>query len=282
MYFIELIATKKCNQKCYYCTTYSEDKEEVDIDYLKYVLDCCPDETGVEITGGEIGLLTNLDEFYKTVKNHKHVKHIIALSNGLIRKIGVDWLNDVEYWEHLIYEIKGREISKFYDLDLKQKHRYVIVTTESTTSSLLTNWNYFESVGLFKKNFFYKLLNHKSTTNINKYFDDLCKLYLKIDNVYFQRMLIYYYALNKFNKTIYDKSKDICQKYSPNPFIDLQTKQLGHCAINITQSIKVGFNKENLQKMMKGEFSKDAIYCQKCYSFDNGKNRNMLNNRSYK
>ena len=38
MYTIQLMATKKCNQQCFYCTTRSDDKEEVDIDYVKYVL----------------------------------------------------------------------------------------------------------------------------------------------------------------------------------------------------------------------------------------------------
>lgn len=280
MYFIQLMATKKCNQQCFYCTTRSNDKEEVDIDYVKYVLDSCPDDLAVEMTGGEIGLLTNLDDFYKTIKDHKHVKHIIALSNGLIRNIGVDWLNDVEYWEHLIYEIKGREIIKFYNLDLQQKHRYVIVTTESTTSSLLTNWNYFESIGLFKENFFYKLLNHKSSMSIAKYFDNLCKLYLKLGDVYFQRMLIYYYALDMFNKTMYNGTKALCQKYPPNIYVDLQEKQLGHCAMNVNLTTKIGFNKENLQRMMKGEFSDDPC-CKGCYSFDNGYGRSETNNRSY-
>ena len=62
MYFIELLATRQCNQDCYYCTTKEEMSGyiEVDLDYLKWVLDQCPDNLGVEMTGGEIGLLTNI------------------------------------------------------------------------------------------------------------------------------------------------------------------------------------------------------------------------------
>jgi hypothetical protein len=203
------------------------------------------------------------------------------MSNGLLRQRGIDWIKDVEYWEHLIYEIKGREIIKFYsDLDLEQNHRYVIVTTESTTNSLLANWDYFKKIGILKSNFFYKLMNHKSRTSIDSYFNSLFRLYLRLGDAYFQKMLIHYSAMK--NVSYIDKStKLLCQKYSPNPFIDFQTKQLGHCAINVESSTKVEFSKDNLFKLMMGEFSNNS-YCEKCYSFDNGKGRTILNNRSYK
>ena len=101
MYFIELLINRDCNQRCYYCTTKkSTDNKESDIDYLRYVLSCLPDETGVEITGGEIGLVDNIDDVFKVVHDHPKIKHIIALSNGCLRVKGVDWLDKVEYWEH--------------------------------------------------------------------------------------------------------------------------------------------------------------------------------------
>jgi hypothetical protein len=282
MYFIQLMLTKNCNQNCYYCTTHANNpkREEVDIDFLKYVLDCCPNETGVELTGGEIGLIDNLDEVYKTVKDHKNIMHIKALSNGLIRQQGVDWLNEVEYWEHLIHDIKNKEITKFYDLDLDQDHTYVIVTTQYATLSLLNYWDYFEEMGLFKPNFFYKLMNHKSQVDIKLYFDELCDLYSKLNNVYFQRMLIHYYSKKRFSHTIYNEKKALCSKYPPNIYVDFQDKILGHCAMNVNLSHKEPFNKENLHNMMEGKYI-GAKYCDLCYSFDNGKNRSILNNRSY-
>ena len=128
-------------------------------------------------------------------------------------------------------------------------------------------------------------MNHKSNTTIDGYFDDLCKLYRKLgefqENVYFQRMLIYYYAMKKFNIDVYAERKALCQKHSPNVYLDFQTKQLGHCAMNVRMSNKVDFTGRNLKKMMKGDFSENS-YCEKCYSFDNGHNRNMWVNRSYR
>jgi hypothetical protein len=278
MYFIELLLTKKCNQKCHYCTTHNKDNTEVDIDYLKYVLECLPSETGVELTGGEIGLVENIEEVYRTVKNQSNIKHIIALSNGLLRKRGVDWIKDVEYWEHLIYEIKGKEIIKFYgDLDLGKPHRYVIVTTESTTKSLLTNWNYFEEMGLFRDNFFYKLMNHKSRMGIQSYYGDLVNLYNRLGNKYFSSMLVHHRI-----PTYLKQEKLLCESLSPNPFIDIQDKKLGHCAINIKSSDKWDFSRPMLELFRIGLHATDHKYCKDCYSFDYGRNRTKDNNRSYK
>ena len=278
MYFIELLLTKKCNQSCYYCTTYKNDDVEVDIDFLKYALDQLPSETGVELTGGEIGLVPNIDDVYRTVKDHPHIKHIIALSNGLLRSNGVDWIKDVEYWEHLVYEIKGKEIIKFYNhLDLYQDHKYIIITTESTTKSILTNWDYFDRMGLFRKNIFYKLMNHKSNTTIDRYYDDLVALYKRLNNRYFMDMLIHYKI--RLHGML---QKIECEKISPNPFIDIQDRILGHCAVNINKSDKWGFSKEALDFLRSGEHYRRCKYCKECYTFDNGKNRSKTNNRSYK
>ncbi len=282
MYHLQLMLTKKCNQKCYYCTTATDESTEVDIDFLKYVLDCLPEESGVELTGGEIGLVENIDNVYRTVKDHKNVKHIKALSNGLLRLVGVDWIKDIEYWEHLIKDVRGFCVEKFYDLDLDQPHTYVIVTTQTTVQSLLDGWSYFEQKGLFRENFLYKLMNHKSNIGINKYFNDLCVFYTKLNgHEYFKRMLIYYYAKYGVQYPIKEQQKNLCGMYPPNVYVDFQTKQLGHCAMNIELTNKIQFTNENLTQM-KNSYYKDDPCCEHCYSFDDGFRRNANNNRSYR
>jgi hypothetical protein len=280
MYHIQLMLTRECNKSCYYCTTHSNDYGvEVDIGFLRYVLNLCPEETAVELTGGEIGLIDNLDDVYRIVKDNPRVKHIRALSNGMLRMLNVDWIKDVEYWEHLIYDIMQKDIKKFYDLDLEQDHKYVIVTTQITTHSLLSNWKYFEDMGLFRPNFFYKLMNHKSNSSINNYFGDLCTLYRRLNDVYCQRMLIHYYAERRFNHSPYADKKELCSKWSPNIYVDLQKRKIGHCAMNLEKTVEVSFNEKNLLDMSRGLY-KDPC-CEDCYSFDNGKGRSLLNNRSY-
>jgi len=278
MYFIELLLTKECNYNCSYCTTNkpSTGQIEVDLKYLKYVLDCLPDETGVELSGGEIGLINNIDDVFKIVYDHPKIKHIIALSNGLVRVKGIDWINKIEYWEHLIYKIVDKEIIKFYPLEIKEEYKNIVITTESTTNSLIKNWDYFEGLEMFKPHFFYKLMNHKSDNSINNYIDNLFKLFTRLGNKYFISMLLTTKLKNYLNY-----ERDTCIRFSPNPFVDFTTKELGHCAININQSSKWDFNKENLNKLINGEFYQPFEYCRTCHSFDYGLNRNELNNRSY-
>lgn len=277
MYFIELIATRKCNQNCYYCTTKQEDSVEVDLHFVRWALDRCPKELGVELTGGEIGLVSNLNDFYETVKSHNSIKHIMVLSNGLVRQLGVPWLTEVEYWEHLIWDIVDKEIIKFYPLNIDRNHKNIIVMTKKTTKSLVENWGYFKDMGMFTDSFFYKMMNHKSDVMIDDYIDDLILFYKRLDNLYYQRMILGY-KIKSFQQT----ERKLCQKYSPNPFIDIQRRELGHCAINVNQSVRVPMSEENMKKMMNGELSREAHYCQKCNSFDNGEGRNRENNRSYK
>ena len=275
MYFIELIATRKCNQNCYYCTTKQSDSVEVDLDFVRWALDLLPETAGVELTGGEIGLLNNLNEFYEIVKGHPKIKHIMVLSNGLLRQNGVVWLDEVEYWEHMIWDIVDKEIIKFYPMGLDGSHKYIIVMTKRTTKSLVDNWDYFKDIGLFRDNFFYKMMNHKSDETISSYVDDLSTFYKRMDNQYYKRMLISY-QLDGYLKS----ERLLCQKYSPNPFIDIQRRELGHCAINVNVSVKVPFSEQNLHKLMRGELSEND-YCKSCHSFDNGKDREWNRNRSY-
>ena len=128
MFFLELKPTLKCNQKCYYCDVHGnsmfEDSDPVvDIDFLKFVLDCHKyADLTVQISGGEIGLLTNISEFFDTICSYSNVKKIGIESNGLLRKIGFDFasIKDSYYYEHLVFDIIEKDIRTFYDLDFNQ------------------------------------------------------------------------------------------------------------------------------------------------------------------
>ena len=108
MYYLQLFLTRNCNQSCYYCSIFrNKATEEVDLAKLKYILDEGPSDMAIEMTGGEIGLIPNLDNVFKLIHNHQSVKKIIVMSNGLVRKNGVDWLalDKVDYVEHLVKDI---------------------------------------------------------------------------------------------------------------------------------------------------------------------------------
>jgi hypothetical protein len=242
---------------------------------------------GVELTGGEIGLIKNLDQLFTTVYDHPKVGHIMALSNGLIRVLGVDWIDKVEYWEHLIFDIDGKDVKRFYDLDLSQGHRYIIVTTETTTKSLLDNWEYFDNMGLFKRNFFYKIMNAK-THSIENYSGELMYFFHKLNDPYSTKMVEEFVTEGGVDQ------KYLCSKNSPNPFVDFDTKELGHCAVFIPLSRRVPFNKVNLIMNMRcSKFDpEENYYCfSKCGVYDNGYDKGNIireckkgnyENRSYK
>ena len=111
VFFVEFMLTRSCNFTCNHCDVYDRNgKTKVDIEFLKYVLELCPDDLMVEMTGGEIGLITNIDEVYRVIQSHEKVKYIQVMSNGLMRQRGTTWLKDVyRYNEHLI---SGRSKSK--------------------------------------------------------------------------------------------------------------------------------------------------------------------------
>lgn len=277
MYWIQFLLTRQCNQKCSYCTTRKpqEDNVEVDLDFLDYVLSVLPSDLGVEITGGEIGLVDNLNSVFEKV--YRKTKKIIVLSNGLVRLLGVDWLSRIEYWEHLIKEIEDKNIIKFYDLDLKGNHKYIVVTTEKTTKSLLKNWSYFSEMGLFKNNFFYKLMNHKSPSGFEEYSHELIRLYSNLKNNYFLTMI-----LSKNSTNLFYEERKLCETFSPNQFIDFETKTLGHCAVNINISNRWPFSEEILDKLMNGKLYNGCSYCKSCVAFDFGKERTAMNNRVFR
>lgn len=79
---INISITNDCNQQCYYCNNYdinynSNDIINIDLDYLKYSLDLF-NKNGInnlyiEISGGEPGLISNINELIKTLCSLKNV-----------------------------------------------------------------------------------------------------------------------------------------------------------------------------------------------------------------
>jgi hypothetical protein len=184
-----------------------------------------------------------------------------ALSNGLLRMNGVDWLDKVQYFEHLVYDIEGKSIKKFYPLDFIDKT--VIVSTEKTVKSILDNFEYFKEIGLFTDKFFIKIMNQK-THSIIPFLKDISLLYHKLKDKYHIDMI------RSISNSAYDNKRMCCMRNPPHSFIDFEKKQLGHCAIFFDRSKTVDFSKESLNKLLVCDLFKDCDYCFNCYNFDNG------------
>ena len=287
MYYLGLCLTRICNQSCYYCSVFVDTPivNDTDISYLKYVLDSMPPGSAVEMTGGEIGQIKNIDEVFKTIYNHKNIDKIMAMSNGLLRYKGVDWLDKVEYYEHLVWNIRGLDIKKFYDMPFYNKGQTVIVATEMTVTSLLENWDFYKQSSLMKENIYIKLMN-KKTHDIERYADKALKLFQLMKDKKQIKM-----AESFKDRSLYIAQKQLCSFNSPYPYVDFESKELGHCAIPFNKAKRVEFTPNNLQLQLKGELFTDCNYCNQCYTFDDGNDKiyYILNckkgnymNRSYK
>jgi len=283
-YYIQLFLTRNCNQTCYYCSIYRNANEiECDISKLNWVLSNSPKNVNIELTGGEVGLITNIDDVFKTAYDHPNVGKIIVLSNGLIRKQGVDWLDKVEYHEHLIKDIQGREIIKFYDLDFYHSNN-IIVGTEMTVKSILFNWDYYKTTEFVTDKFKIKLMNDK-THNIKHYIVQATELYTLLKN---KRELKMIEAFK--DNSLYKDIKSICSLNPPHPYIDFEDNMIGHCAIRFNICEKVKLTESNYKKLPFGKLFGEYNYCQSCYAFDPGhekasfilkSRRGEFRNRSY-
>jgi len=276
VFFVELLLTKYCNQSCSYCNVFPMTKynkePEVDLDFLKEVLDSF--ETNnlfIELCGGEPGCVTNLDDVYKTVKNHKNVKYIQIMSNGLVRKKRYPWLNDkiLYYNEHLIKTIKDKKIIKFYkDMDFvpELNRKFVVVTTKEIINSLIKNFKYYKLMGMFDKRFWYKIMVDKSST-IDLFHEELEAFLKKIEHLDI-RMLEYFKNPND-NMA----QKKMCAMNPPNVGIDFETKEIIHCCAFLDKSKRYPFTKENCQKVLYNQLFEIQDYCKNCYVFDDSKNK---------
>lgn len=266
---IELILTRQCNQTCYYCNLFDNSVNpslEIDLDFIKYCYDLHNTDLKIEFCGGEPGLISNLDDLYKITYNHPNVKEIQVMSNGLVRKKGFDWLDKIIYCEHLIFDIDGKNIVKFYDMDFC-KDINVVVTTEKTITSLLNNFEYFQQFGLFQKNFWYKLMNPKKIS-ITGFEEKLKTFFKKINDKHSYNMV------EGFLKNIdYSYQKRLCSINPPHPTIDLETNEYCHCGTYLMKCKRYNISSEIIRRNMICELFEYEDYCKSCYVFDSSPNK---------
>jgi len=251
MYFLELILSRACNQKCSYCTTYEKSKKfYADLDFIKQILDDIPKNAKMflEINGGEVGLCKNLYDVVNLVKQRQNTK-IRVMSNGLVRLNYPDIVNDpdVLYFEHLL-EYPGK---KFYDLEYFNENDKNNVTVFVVTEEFIDNFNY-----PINKNIWYKMVNIKSPRNEISNIDKFKDFYSRIKDKTYTNFTI---------QPIFESLRVQCSINPPTPFINIETKQIGHCAKILNESLLKEYSKDNLIKLLQSTlFSETPKYCLRC------------------
>jgi len=259
MFFIELILTRDCNQKCSYCTTYTIPKNKPtlsnsDLEFIKNIK--FPKNSFIEITGGEVGLIDNLIDVIDIIKLKG--KKIRIMSNGLVRKKFPEIIQDpnILYCEHLF----ENSTKKFYNLEPFSENNLNNYNVIVTTEDVIDNIDNFKN--LIHKNTWLKMVNFKGSNHqkgskfINFYKEIKDKTYINLN-------------LKLFN--INEKDRKFCSINPPTPFINIQERTIGHCAKILNLSKTVSFTEENFEKLKKSELFGFEDYCSVCddVNFDN-------------
>ena len=280
LFNIIILLTHKCNQKCYYCN-HVEDSiyTEVDIDYLQYVLSIYHEyglnDLHIELSGGEPGIVSNIESVIDLLMNLSYIQKITIMSNGTIRK-----LFDLEktllykfqkpngYQEHCCLEIRDKNILYFdKDVTFFNAPTYtesVLVLSEVTLDSLLNNFSYYDSIGLFNCNIHYKCMTPKieypSTDIINK----TKLLYSMLPN---KSIVDTSYLSNIYNTDI-SRYREVCSRITKYQFIDMEYKNIGQCCLHVKHAPRFDITKENIQLTLYGKLFTISPFCQECYKFD--------------
>jgi MoaA/NifB/PqqE/SkfB family radical SAM enzyme len=279
LYFLEFILTTKCNQQCDYCNVFNINPEitklEVDIDFLRYILKLIPNNSVIEFCGGEPGLLSNLDDVFDITVSNPKVRIVQVMSNGLVRLKGYDWLKNknVWYFEHLIKDIDGLKVEKFYDsIDYVKfpRWRYVVVTTQKTVRSLLSHFDHYRSLGMFDDIFWYKIMNQK-VMGVESFIFELKMFFELLKGECDDNYIID--SLRKINGIIFPTANNTAMKYmcglnSPQPTVNFETKELFHCGAFLGPSRRYPFTEENFIKHLHCDLFVDREhYCENCYIY---------------
>ena len=248
----------------------------MDLDYFKWIINEFGKHTNnlmIELCGGEPGLCTNLDLAVQFLKDHKSVKYIQIMSNGLVRKNNIDIIKEVDFYnEHIIKDIIGTDIVKLHDMDLVDlpNAKNVIVMTPETTNSLLNNMDHFKY--LFNDKHWFKLFVERTMRMTHK--SELIKFYKEsgVSNYY----------LDKLNKDLHRLSQVACGRNPFLPCINLDTEEIIHCAyFNFKDMSRELVTSDNIKKMVEGKlYNEIPTYCQYCYLYHSDYRFSMKFNKS--
>jgi len=236
---VDFYLSKSCNKSCYYCTAWTLEMRnlEVDLDFLKYTLECFKGhKTLIQLLGGEPGLIKNLKEVVDMIKEYPEFK-VSILSNSLIRRKHPWVLEDPEiyYQEHLVLDFHEDKIEKLGNYDFFTKNNL------NNYNIIIKTPGYFQ----YEKNFeISDKINHDNT-------------FLKPYNSRSPS-----YDITKQESLL---TRKICSKFPMVPVIDFEIKKLRHCSKKfIDGSRHFDITPENIHKMMTFELFEFESYCDTC------------------
>lgn len=298
-YKLGVLLSHYCNQKCEYCNNYSDKVNTiVDIDYLMHILDAYHkygiDNMYVELSGGEPGLLTNIDDIISELYSLPYIVKLDVLSNGYMRKYKYYLLEaypKLTCIEHTAKQIVGKDIKYFYDDITYYNNEYknveqLLVLDEVTVDSLIDNFEYYRDEGFFKHNIFLKIVTPKNIELSKKLIAKYNTLYDKLDSILLKNNDSKLYMDRYFlTRNTFEKIRNVCCRISSMQYIDLENNIIGQCSMNIEETNKAEITEQNIAATIKGNlFTKKSKFCDKCIKYSSSAYKyynSIVNNNIY-
>ena len=235
---IDFYLSKSCNKSCYYCTAWTLEMRnlDVDMDFLRRTLKyLSPYKARINLLGGEPGLIKNLDEVMDEIR--KHPNFILSvLSNSFVRKRYPHVLEDpnIYYIEHLVLDFHEDRIEKLGNFD------FFVENENNNYNLIIKTPNYYK----YRENFDLSVIDHKNT----------------ILKTYNARSPDY-----DVTEQAAEIDRKICSKFPSVPVIDFELQKIRHCSkkvINGSRTFDV--TQENITKMMNFDLFEYESYCKTC------------------
>lgn len=235
---IDFYLTKSCNKSCHYCTAWTTEMRNLDIDmeFMSNVLKwLSPYKARINLLGGEPALTNNLMDAINEIKKYPNLTPVV-LSNSLVRKFYPQILEDpaVHYVEHLVLDFYEDRIEKLGNYDFfpeNDNHNYnLIIMTPN-----------FEE---YKKKHSTEELNHNNT--LFKEYNSRSPTFTQFDQEP-------------------ELKRKICAMMPRVPVIDFEIKKIRHCSRKVINGSRhFDVTEENITKMMEFDLFEYEKYCTVC------------------
>ena len=262
---IGFILTYRCDKACNYCKlpNVQYDPDGVQLRFLERVLEDLPKPMRVEISGGEPGMVSNIDDVLNIIDSSDKILHIDILSNGRIRNYTK--LNQLKKLDRYKEHVNVEDIGKNYDEKLPLE--YIVVLEDKIMNMDITPYLSYPVE--------WKFITPKVEYPTDEYVEKAINFYKQFDpakthpftinkNKYHLEKTIHQYMLR--NKAHVERA--CCAHLPERMFIEFPTKTIGHCSMNVCESSKQPYSKQTLWKALSGlVFSKES-HCANCYKYN--------------
>ncbi|MDD3043752.1 MAG: hypothetical protein PHW56_12625, partial [Methanosarcinaceae archaeon] len=156
---------------------------------------------------------------------------------------------------------------------------------EITIDSLINYFDYYKELGLFDtNNIYFKIITPKTSVISEQLRDKYNIFYDKLKNIYNTTGSFIFADYVFINRKISNNIKNVCSKISSMQFIDLDSKKIGLCSMDIDKSEYFDINDSTISKTIKGllfNLNDSTSCCSNCIKYDTNAINILLDRYKY-